>query len=110
MLLPATVAYAQKHGEQVVQRLLDVRPWRELRRAYGDSLCQLLSTDDWKDALSPCVPRQEGEEISEAPEEALATAREELCAKLREGAGVIDPATLAAQMKAERETSTPENA
>jgi len=105
MLLPATVAYAQEHAEQVAQRLLDVRPYRELRRACGEEgLESLLGTDDWKDALSPCVPHQEGEEILEATEKELTAACEELRAKLRERAGVIDPATLAAQMKARRES------
>jgi hypothetical protein len=86
MILPAAVTYATRSGEAAVQWVLEERPWRALRRAHGSDISHLLSADDWREALSPCVPQVIDEELVVASNEDFERARALIGARLEERA------------------------
>jgi hypothetical protein len=103
MLLPATVACAQKGGEAVIQRLMEPRAWRDISRNHGRDLHDLLQTEDWREALAPCLPRPEGDGVVEATEEGIVAARSGLVELLRERVGVPDLAEIGLSLRRERQ-------
>lgn len=85
LMLPSMVACAQRAQERAVQWMLGRRTWREMRRHAPDGeLFRLLTATDWKEALEPCVPALDGDDVREASEEQYEAARALIERRLRE--------------------------
>jgi hypothetical protein len=109
MLLPAAVTYALQGKEATVQWVLDARRWRALCSTHGSEISPLLSSDDWKDALSPCVPKLIDGEIETADESVFAGARTDIADALAERAGGLTPAELSENLERRQQASTTKN-
>lgn len=57
MLLPAAIKAATEGGEATLQNVLGEREYRALTIEHEGEIAPLLSSDDWREILDPCVPR-----------------------------------------------------